>query len=160
MDNFIESTLMTLYDFFIVNGIVILLACFVIGILIKGIIEKIPNKYIPIITTLTGVILSLVLQSFSEDDFLTQILKGAILGWAATGLYELLCLVLKRRFSIDLKKKKVVRHIFDDDPTAVDNDLSIDMDINLSQNEETDLDMNAIANSGYEDEEEVTLDDE
>ena len=103
----------------------------------------------------------MVLQSFSDDDFLTQILKGAILGWAATGLYELLCLILKRRFSIDLKKNKVVRHIYDDDPTAVEDDLSISMDLNINQDDESDLDLDAIANSGYEetDDENVNLDE-
>lgn len=72
------------------GGMIIAVFCFAIGELIKTTFcEKVPNKYIPLITAVLGGLLVLVLPTaFSEYDLGARIIYGILCGWAATGAYE------------------------------------------------------------------------
>lgn len=68
----------------LINGGVMLF-CLAIGYIIKTSIPKIPNRYIPLIMGIVGVLVAIVnAQSY---DF-NVILSGLITGLASTGLYE------------------------------------------------------------------------
>jgi ABC-type thiamin/hydroxymethylpyrimidine transport system permease subunit len=68
----------------LINGGVMLF-CLVIGYIIKTSIPKIPNRYIPLIMGIVGMLVAIVnAQSY---DF-NVILSGLITGLASTGLYE------------------------------------------------------------------------
>ena len=77
----------------ITEGFIIVAICFAVGQIIKTskikILKKIPNENIPIITTILGIILSLIPGIFPGDGILIGIIKGAVSGWAATGCFEL-----------------------------------------------------------------------
>lgn len=63
----------------------VMLFCLAIGYIIKTSIPKIPNKYIPLIMGIVGILVAIVnAQSY---DF-NVILSGLITGLASTGLYE------------------------------------------------------------------------
>lgn len=62
-----------------------MLFCLAIGYIIKTSIPKIPNRYIPLIMGIVGMLVAIVnAQSY---DF-NVILSGLITGLASTGLYE------------------------------------------------------------------------
>ena len=61
--------------------------CLCVGYVIKKRITKIPDKYIPLIIAVLGVILNIWLNSFS---FTPEILLGGMFsGLASTGLHQL-----------------------------------------------------------------------
>jgi hypothetical protein len=61
--------------------------CFAVGYVIKNSITVIPNKYIPLIMAVLGVILNVWYNSF---QFTPQILLGGLAsGLASTGAFEL-----------------------------------------------------------------------
>lgn len=97
-----------LQDIFLRQGIVVIIACLVIGSLVKHNISIIPNKYIPVIVTVCGAILSLLLHSFSEDPIAMQVVKGAILGWASTGVHQFGKAFLQNRFKLFIKNNSTV----------------------------------------------------
>jgi hypothetical protein len=71
------------------SGIIIFVACFVIGKIIKmSFMKFIPNDYIPAICAIIGGILGPTTGCFYKDLIIVQIIKGMIVGFAATGLYE------------------------------------------------------------------------
>jgi MFS family permease len=72
------------------GGMVIFIACFVIGEIIKSAFcDKIPNKYIPLIAAVLGGLLVLVIPTaFSDLIIGTRIIYGVLCGWASTGAYE------------------------------------------------------------------------
>lgn len=77
-----------IYNLFMTNGIVIAMAAFVVGQIIKQ-IEVVPDKFIPLICGLLGLALGVLVPScFPEEDMVIRSLNGLALGWAATGGFE------------------------------------------------------------------------
>lgn len=70
-----------LTDYFVV---VVLVACLVVGYIIKTSFDKIPNKYIPTILAVLGAILNTIKSGIS----LESIVYGALMGLASTGMHQ------------------------------------------------------------------------
>lgn len=64
--------------------LVVLIACLVVGYIIKTSFDKIPNKYIPTILAVLGAILNVIKSGIS----LESIVYGAVMGLASTGLHQ------------------------------------------------------------------------
>ena len=66
--------------------LVVLLACLVVGYIIKHatFLKKIPNDDIPVILAVVGAILNAVVSSPSVES----IVYGAVMGLASTGLHQ------------------------------------------------------------------------
>lgn len=76
----------------------IALICYFIGYIIKHFVPKMPNKYIPLILAIVGMLLNLAFNNFT---FTVQILvTGAASGLVATGSFEMI------RNLIDKEKEK------------------------------------------------------
>ena len=71
-------------ELFIGEGIIVAVAAYVVGEIIKKALKFVPNEVIPLICGLLGVGLGLVLVDLS----IIGAVKGLCLGWAATGGYE------------------------------------------------------------------------
>lgn len=67
-------------------NLIVLGICLCIGYVIKQSLDFIPNKYIPLIMLVIGVVLSIIANY--QNVTLVVILSGMISGLAATGLYE------------------------------------------------------------------------
>lgn len=66
----------------------IALICYFIGYIIKHFVPKMPNKYIPLILAIVGMLLNLAFNNFA---FTVQILiTGAASGLVATGSFEMI----------------------------------------------------------------------
>ena len=63
---------------------VVLVACLIVGYLIKTSFSFIPNKYIPTILAVLGAILNAIVGGVSVDT----IVYGALMGLASTGLHQ------------------------------------------------------------------------
>ncbi len=70
-----------LTDYFVV---VVLVACLVVGYIIKTSFDKIPNKYIPTILAVLGAVLNAIKSGIS----LESIVYGALMGLASTGMHQ------------------------------------------------------------------------
>ena len=68
-------------DYFV--GIV-LVACLIVGYIIKTSFDKIPNKYIPTILAVLGAVLNAVVSGLSVES----VVYGALTGLASTGLHQ------------------------------------------------------------------------
>lgn len=84
----------TITDFilnlFVSNGIIIAVAAFVMGRIIKP-IKQISSDVIPLCGGMLGVILGVIIPNvFEGKDPVTSAIMGLALGWAATGGYETL----------------------------------------------------------------------
>lgn len=64
--------------------LVVLVACLVVGYIIKTALDFIPNKYIPAILAILGAILNAVVSGLSVDS----VVYGAAMGLASTGLHQ------------------------------------------------------------------------
>lgn len=64
--------------------LVVLLACLILGYVIKTSFDKIPNKYIPTILAVFGAILNPVVSGVSVET----IVYGACMGLVSTGLHQ------------------------------------------------------------------------
>ena len=64
--------------------IVLLVACLVVGYIIKSSLNFIPNKFIPTILAVLGAILNAVVTGFSVES----IVYGAVMGLASTGMHQ------------------------------------------------------------------------
>lgn len=83
MENILEFIL----NLFMEDGIIIAVAAFIVGQIIKSI--NVPNKFIPLIGGILGAVLGIVLPSvFVGKDVITCAILGLALGWGATGGYE------------------------------------------------------------------------
>ena len=74
-------------DFTILNDtfvVVVLVACLVLGYLIKTSFDRIPNKYIPTILAVFGAVLNAVVSGASVDT----VVYGALMGLASTGMHQ------------------------------------------------------------------------
>lgn len=67
-------------------NLVVLGVCLCVGYVIKTSLDFIPNKYIPLIMLLLGMVINVVANI--QHISLTVILSGMISGLASTGLYE------------------------------------------------------------------------
>ena len=64
--------------------LVVMVACLIVGYLIKTSFDFIPNKYIPTILAVLGAVLNAVVSGVSVDT----IVYGALMGLASTGLHQ------------------------------------------------------------------------
>lgn len=74
-------------DFTILNDyfvVVVVVACLVIGYIIKKWIKDVENKYIPTILAIVGAVLNPVVSGLSVES----IVYGALMGLASTGLHQ------------------------------------------------------------------------
>lgn len=84
MENVFEFIL----NLFLDNGVIIAVATFIVGQIIKG-FKKVPNSVIPLIGGVLGVILGITIPGlFEGKDIITSGILGLALGWASTGGYE------------------------------------------------------------------------
>lgn len=63
----------------------IMAACYIVGVIIKRYVTKIPNRYIPLINGALGIVLACALN---QGITLMVIIEGLVSGWASTGLFE------------------------------------------------------------------------
>lgn len=70
-----------LKDYFV---LVVVVACLIVGYLIKESFDFIPNKYIPTILAVLGAVLNAVVSGVSVET----IVYGALMGLASTGLHQ------------------------------------------------------------------------
>ena len=92
-------------DIFVGNGAIIVIGCFVIGLFLKGSLKKLPNKYIPYINSITAIVLGfLIPNTYSDKPIVTKVILLAFLGISSVGLYETICNIVQKRFSINLEQ--------------------------------------------------------
>lgn len=94
------------------EGFIIVAVCFAIGQMIKNskfeIFEKIPNENIPVITAACGIILSFIPEIFPDTPLFSSMIKGAISGWSATGIYEFYRTYKKKTLKDECRMEKEV----------------------------------------------------
>lgn len=84
MENVFEFIL----NLFLDNGIIIAVATFIVGQIVKG-FKQIPNNVIPLLGGIIGIILGVTIPGlFEGKDVITSGILGLALGWTATGGYE------------------------------------------------------------------------
>ena len=64
--------------------LVVVVACLVVGYIIKTSFDKVPNKYIPTILAIVGAVLNMIVSGLSVES----IVYGALMGLASTGLHQ------------------------------------------------------------------------
>ena len=64
--------------------LVVLVACLIVGYIIKTSFNKVPNKYIPTILAVLGAILNPIVSGLSVET----IVYGALMGLASTGMHQ------------------------------------------------------------------------
>lgn len=64
--------------------LVVLVACLVVGYIIKSSLNFIPNKFIPTILAVLGAVLNAVVTGLSAES----IVYGAVMGLASTGMHQ------------------------------------------------------------------------
>ena len=64
--------------------IVVVVACLIVGYLIKKTFTMIPNKYIPTILAVLGAVLNFFVSGASIES----VVYGALIGLASTGLHQ------------------------------------------------------------------------
>ena len=64
--------------------LVVMVACLVVGYIIKTAFDFIPNKYIPTILAILGAIINAIVSGLSVET----IVYGALMGLASTGLHQ------------------------------------------------------------------------
>lgn len=64
--------------------LVVLVACLVVGYIIKTSFDFIPNKYIPTILALLGAVLNPIVSGITMES----IVYGALMGLASTGMHQ------------------------------------------------------------------------
>lgn len=64
--------------------LVVLVACLVVGYILKTSFDKVPNKYIPTILAIVGAVLNMIVSGLSVES----IVYGALMGLASTGLHQ------------------------------------------------------------------------
>lgn len=64
--------------------LVVMIACLVVGYIIKTSFDFIPNKYIPTILAVVGAVLNAIVSGLSVNS----IVYGALMGLASTGLHQ------------------------------------------------------------------------
>lgn len=64
--------------------LVVIVACLVLGYIIKTSFDKVPNKYIPTILAVVGAVLNAIVSGVSVES----IVYGALMGLASTGMHQ------------------------------------------------------------------------
>lgn len=64
--------------------LVVMVACSVVGYILKTSFDRVPNKYIPTILAVVGAVLNAVVSGVSVES----IVYGALMGLASTGLHQ------------------------------------------------------------------------
>ena len=64
--------------------LVVLLGCLVVGYILKHTFDKVPNKYIPTILAVLGAILNAAVNGVGLEN----VIYGAVMGLASTGLHQ------------------------------------------------------------------------
>ena len=64
--------------------LVVMVACLVVGYIIKTSFDRVPNKYIPTILAVIGAVLNMIVSGMSVES----IVYGALMGLASTGLHQ------------------------------------------------------------------------
>lgn len=64
--------------------LVVLVACLIVGYIIKKSFDKVPNKYIPTILAVLGAVLNPIVSGVSVET----IVYGALMGLASTGMHQ------------------------------------------------------------------------
>lgn len=64
--------------------LVVLVACLVVGYILKTSFESFPNKYIPTVLAFTGLVLNLAVSGLSIENAV----YGALMGLASTGMHQ------------------------------------------------------------------------
>ncbi len=70
-----------LTEYFVV---VVMVACLIVGYIIKNSFDKIPNKFIPTILAVLGAVLNIFVSGLSIES----VVYGALMGLASTGLHQ------------------------------------------------------------------------
>lgn len=65
--------------------VVVMIACLVLGYLIKTSLDFIPNKYIPTMLAIFGAIVNVAASGVGIES----VVYGALMGLASTGFYEM-----------------------------------------------------------------------
>lgn len=71
----------TLTEYFV---LVVVVACLVVGYILKTSFSFVPNKYIPTILAVLGAILNAIVSGVSVET----IVYGALMGLASTGMHQ------------------------------------------------------------------------
>lgn len=74
-------------DFTILNDyfvLVVVVACLVVGYIIKTSFSFVPNKYIPTILAVLGAVLNAVVSGVSVES----VVYGSVMGLASTGMHQ------------------------------------------------------------------------
>ena len=64
--------------------LVVLVACLIVGYIIKTSFDKVPNKYIPTILAVLGAVLNPIVSGLSVET----VVYGALMGLASTGMHQ------------------------------------------------------------------------
>lgn len=64
--------------------LVVMVACLVVGYILKTTFDGVPNKYIPTILAVVGAVLNAIVSGVSVNS----IVYGALMGLASTGLHQ------------------------------------------------------------------------
>jgi hypothetical protein len=64
--------------------LVVMVACLVVGYILKTSFDFVPNKYIPTILAVVGAVLNAIVSGVSVNS----IVYGALMGLASTGLHQ------------------------------------------------------------------------
>lgn len=64
--------------------LVVMVACLVVGYILKTTFDGVPNKYIPTILAVVGAVLNAIVSGVSVES----VVYGALMGLASTGLHQ------------------------------------------------------------------------
>lgn len=77
-----------LYHVLIEEGLLVIIACYVIGRILITSVPKIHNNLTTPILSVCGIVFTFMLGVYSSEPLGSRIVKGMILGWVSTGFYE------------------------------------------------------------------------
>lgn len=64
--------------------VLVVVACLIVGYILKTSFESFPNKYIPTVLAFTGLVLNLAVSGLSIENAV----YGALMGLASTGMHQ------------------------------------------------------------------------
>lgn len=85
-------------DYFVMAVVV---GCLVVGYIIKHSLDFIPNKYIPTILAAVGIVLNAVISGLSLEN----IVYGAVMGLASTGMHQAFTQFIENKKVEDLEEE-------------------------------------------------------
>lgn len=77
---------------------IVVVACLIVGYVIKNSLDFIPNKYIPLILTILGAVVGCIANSAIN---LNTIVYGAFSGLASTGLHQTFTKIIEKETGVD-----------------------------------------------------------